>query len=168
YLEYLLTRHLINNGHRKLRFVGTFNSTTSINDRYMGFAKALLENNIPVSIDDVIPDRDARGGIVIPPLPEDDLPSAFVCNCDETAVRLITELRSHGIRVPEDVSVVGFDDFYAAPYDGPALTTVAVDFEAMARTVVDVLLRKINGQPYNKGCTVVGGKLVFRDSDKPV
>ncbi len=167
YLEYLLTRHLLDLGHRKLRFVGTFNSTSSINDRFMGFAKALFENNMSVSLDDIIPDRDRKGIFVVPPLPQ-ELPTAFVCNCDECAIRVINELQAKGVKVPDDVSVVGFDDFYVTTYNGPALTTVSVDFDSMARTVVDLLLRKINGQAYNAGCTVVGGHLVFRDSVKAI
>ncbi|MCR5763125.1 MAG: LacI family DNA-binding transcriptional regulator [Treponema sp.] len=164
YLEYLLTRHLIDLGHRNLRFVGTFNSTSSINDRFMGFAKAMFENGLRVTTDDIVPDRDRKGVFISPMLPE-EIPTAFVCNCDECAIRIIKELRQRGLRVPEDVSVVGFDDFLSTPYDGPALTTAAVNFESMARTVVDIMLRKITGQPYNKGCTVVGGRLVFRESE---
>ncbi len=164
YLEYLMTRHLIDKGHKNLRFVGSFNSTSSIKDRFMGFAKAMLEKNLTIKIQDIIPDRDDKGIFISPSLPE-ELPTAFVCNCDECAIRVINGLRQRGVRVPEDIAVVGFDDFYVTSYEGPALTTVAVDFAAMARTVTDLLLRKITGQPYNKGCTVIGGHLVFRESD---
>ena len=59
-------------------------------------------------------------------LPE-DLPTAFVCNCDETAFRLVRTLKERGIRVPEDVSVTGFDDSIYAQLCSPPLTTVSVD-----------------------------------------
>ena len=59
--EYKMTRYLIAQGHRDIRFVGNFNATTSITDRFMGFMKAMLENGLPVSVDDIINDRNQKG-----------------------------------------------------------------------------------------------------------
>ena len=88
YGEYQLTRHLINLGHRRILYVGNFNATTSITDRFMGFMKAMLENGLRADVADIINDRDRKGLYVPIRLPE-SLPTAFVCNCDETARRLI-------------------------------------------------------------------------------
>ena len=143
YGEYQMTRYLIGQGHRSILYVGNFNATTSITDRFMGFMKAMLENGYQVSVDDIINDRDKRGFYEPIVLPE-RMPTAFVCNCDETARKLIALLKEKGYSVPRDVSVVGFDNFLS---DGqqvePALTTVEVDPTAMARTAVDILVKKI-------------------------
>ena len=57
YCSYILTSHVIEKGHKKLRFVGNFEATTSIRDRFMGFQKAILENNLSSPIESIIPDR---------------------------------------------------------------------------------------------------------------
>ncbi len=164
YGEYQLTRHLINLGHRRILYVGNFNATTSITDRFMGFMKAMLENGLKTDVSDIINDRDKKGLYSPIKLP-DPLPTAFVCNCDETARRLIALLKEKGLSVPRDISVVGFDNFLS---DGqelePALTTVEVDSAAMARTAVDMLTKKITGAPYTHGHTVISGRLLLRDS----
>ncbi len=167
YSEYAMTEYLISQGHRDIRFVGNFNSTTSINDRYMGFMKAMLENGLHVSFDEIINDRDKKGLYVPIQLPE-KLPSAFVCNCDETASKLIEVLNQNGYSVPRDVSVVGFDNFVSNGTVTPPLTTVEVDAMEYARVAVEILLKKITEQPYTHGLTVVQGKLIIRDSVKKI
>src|SRR5574344_1756022 len=165
YSEYLMTEYLIAQGHRNIRYVGNFGATTSISDRFMGFMKAMLENGLHVSFDEIINDRNAKG-IYDPIKLPSKMPDAFVCNCDETASKLITILKSKGLRVPEDVSVVGFDNYVASGTVNPPLTTVAVDPTATARAAVELLIKKITGQPYNHGHTVIGGKIILRDSVK--
>ncbi|MBP0976689.1 MAG: substrate-binding domain-containing protein, partial [Oscillospiraceae bacterium] len=71
------------------------------------------------------------------------MPTAFVCNCDETAFRLISILRSRNINVPEDVSVVGFDNFIVSDVCDPPITTVEVNMKAMAEETVATMLKKL-------------------------
>ena len=165
YSEYIMTEYLISQGHRDIRYVGNFGSTTSITDRYMGFAKAMLEIGLEPKVSDIIDDRNSDGAAIPLSLPQ-KMPTAFVCNCDETAVRLIKLLNQNGYKVPEDISVVGFDNYVGGGPSDLALTTVEVDSTATARSAVEILLRKITGQPYMKGHTVIGGKLLIRDSVK--
>ena len=98
YFSYKITNYVISQGHKKLRFVGNFEATTSICDRYMGFQKAMLENSLQTTIGEIIPDRDENGKRIEIPLPE-DMPTAFICNCDETAELLINQLEEKGIKV---------------------------------------------------------------------
>ncbi|MFA6937383.1 MAG: LacI family DNA-binding transcriptional regulator [Treponema sp.] len=167
YSEYLMTEYLISQGHRNIRYVGNFGATTSISDRFMGFMKAMLENNLHVSFDEIIKDRNAKGLYFPIELPE-KMPTAFVCNCDETASKLIGVLKSKGYKVPEDVSVAGFDNFVSSGSVTPALTTIAVDPAAIARAAVELILKKITNQPYNHGHTVIGGELLVRNSVKRI
>lgn len=168
YGEYQMTRYLISQGHKDILYVGNFNATTSITDRFMGFMKAMLENGYRVSVDDIINDRNQNGFYEQLRLPE-KMPTAFVCNCDETARRLIGILKEKGYSVPQDISVVGFDNFLSdGQQTDPALTTVEVDPVAMARTAVDMLLKKISGEPYTHGHTVIGGRLLLRDSVRKI
>ncbi len=164
YCSYLLTSYVISQGHRNLKFVGTFKSTTSIRDRFMGFAKALMENGMEAGIKDIIDDRDENGFDIPMDIPYDNLPDAFICNCDETAAKLIQALMKKGIKVPEDVSVTGFDNFLAGNNIPVPLTTVSIRPEDTALVAAELIINKITGKPYIKGRHLISGSLVIRDS----
>lgn len=167
YGEYQLTKYLISMGHKDIGFVGTLNATSSINDRYLGFAKAMLENNLNFHFGEVTEDRDLDSSskeIILP----DYLPSAFVCNCDESAAKLIKKLNDIGKKVPEDISVVGFDDFIMSGDDNFHLTTIAVDFEAMAKSAAEIMLEKLKNPLAAPQSVVIGGKIIIRDSVRAV
>jgi LacI family transcriptional regulator len=167
YGEYIMTDYLITLGHKDIRFVGSFNATTSIKDRFMGFMKAMLENGYHVSFDEIIEDRDETGMLIPIKLPE-KMPTAFVCNCDETALHVIEALKKRGLSVPDDVSVAGFDNYISNGIAAPALTTVNIDPAVTARAAVEVIVKKINGLPYNRGHTVISGNILLRDSVKKI
>ena len=165
YCSYLLTSYVISQGHKKLRFVGNFESTSSIRDRFMGFAKALMENGMNVNKADIINDRDENGYSIPLEIPS-ELPDAFICNCDETAAVMIQTLMEKGYKVPEDVSVTGFDNFLATNKTSVPLTTVSIRAEDTASVAADLIIKKVTGQPYVKGRHLVSGSLVIRDSVK--
>jgi len=165
YGTYRLTNHLIKNGHRDIGFVGNCRATSSIMDRYLGFFRAMIANEMPIRDECVIPDRDDNGIDLPLALPE-KLPSAFVCNCDIVARRLIDQLQEKGVRVPEDVSVVGFDDFTVGNDVPPALTTFRVDFRSMAQLAVKLLTERCAGLRRPFGRVVVSGQPIYRDSER--
>ena len=160
---YQLTRYLIEHGHRKIGFVGSVEGTTSIMDRYSGFLRAMMQFALPVREEWVIPDRDAEGhydGHF--PFP-DELPTAFVCNNDMLACTVAEVLEKRGCRVPEDVSLVGFDDFVYGKHARP-LTTYAVDQQRMAQVTVRRLRNRVREGMEGPLRTSVGGWFVERDS----
>ncbi len=164
YSAYEMTKYLIRNGHREIGFVGSLGVTTSINDRYLGYVRALLEKGLPRQEMWIIPDRDREGGAVELQLPE-KLPTAFMCNCDETAFRLIKALKLRNLSVPKDVSVAGFDNDIYARLCEPGLTTVAVDMEEIGRVAVARIVRCMESPGERDGEVYrIPGKLVFRDS----
>ena len=169
YGMYLLTDYLIENGHTDIRFIGRLNATSSIQDRYLGYVKALMENEICTQNSDIpkaINDRDDNG-ITLKEfdLPE-KMPTAFVCNCDETAFRLISILKARNINVPEDVSVVGFDNFIVSDVCDPPITTVEVNMKAMAEETVASMLKKLENKKYRSGRKIILGKTVIKESVK--
>ena len=161
---YLVTDHLIRMGHRDIGFYGTLNATSSINDRFLGYMKCLIENDIPYRPEWTIGDRSGDGRFLDKMIFPDELPTAFVCNCDEAAFHVITELRSKGVRVPEDISVVGFDNYISSNIGVPAITTIAVDIGKMAETSVDLMVKKLADPGYKAGRVVISVKLVVKDS----
>lgn len=167
YCSYLLTNYVISQGHKDIRFVGTFSATTSIQDRYMGFHKSMLENSLHSDFDDIIPDRDEAGNKIIIPLPQ-KLPTAFVCNCDETATTLILQLEQLGLRVPEDISVTGFDNYISGNNIKIGLTTAFINPEDTVKTAADLIISKITNAPYIKGRHLVSGEIIIRESVKKI
>ena len=159
---YYMTDYLCRNGHRKIAYVGTVRATNSITDRYMGYCKALLEHDIDLRKDYVIDDRypgtGSRTGYKLK-LPK-DMPTAFACNCDVVALELIDLLEEKGYRVPEDISVVGFDNYAFSNKDHIELSTYAVDFKAMAKLAVKKLLKKMDGDMFVQAPSVVEGRMI--------
>lgn len=167
FCTYILTNKILSMGHTNIAFVGNFKSTTSIKDRFMGFQKAMLEHNLPCDVNSIIPDREDGDTIINIKLPEDlHGITCFVCNCDETAAALMARLAERGLRIPEDVSVTGFDDFYFFNKSSIPLTTVYINPEDTADIASDLIVKKVTGQPYIKGRHVVTGTVVIRDSLK--
>ena len=165
---YRLTSHLIKNGHTRIGFVGNFRATSSIMDRYLGFYRAMLSHDLPVKEEWILSDRDVMGRMAERlPLPA-ELPTAFVCNCDLVAEQLIRQLSEKGIRVPEDISVTGFDDFYVGPKAGPALSTFRVNTDAMIEMAVKTIVERCSGVEKPFGRTVISGQPVYRDSERPL
>ena len=167
YGTYALTNYLFQMGHKKIAYVGTVGTTNSITDRYLGYAKSLLEHHIEVRKDYVIDDRDTKTGRMdldkYYQLPE-DMPSAFVCNCDLAASYLIRKLRANGYRVPEDISVVGFDNYLFPGLCDIGITTYEVNIGEMARRVVHKIVRKTANENYTAGVFIVDGHMVIKDS----
>lgn len=164
YASYEMTNYLIDNGHRSIAFVGNIHSTSSIQDRYLGYAKSLIEHNIHLSEYFVISDRDTETGELTPLTLPTVMPTAFVCNCDEVAAKLIIQLNRSGYRIPEDISVTGFDNSVYSSMSKPNITTFEVNTEQMASVAVDELLAKIKTPSKASGMIQVKGKIVYKDS----
>ena len=162
-----LTEYLAAKGHRKIGVLGTLNVTDSIIDRYLGYCRGIMRNHLPFRQDWCLDDRDgSTGGVCEIRLPE-EMPTAFVCNCDAAANRLIETLNSHGLRVPDDISVVGFDDYLPAGASVP-VTTWSVDAEEMARLTVSTLITRMKHEPGYPTQQIVSGHLVVRDTVREI
>lgn len=167
YGAYRLTSHLIRNGHRKIGFVGSIKATGSIMDRFLGYYRAMLVNDLPVREEWLLPDREQTSRLIRPELPE-EMPTAFVCNCDMTARMMIDLLREKGYRVPEDVSVTGFDDYPPGGEGDLPLSTFRIDTDGMIELAVKTLLERCAGEKKPFGRFVVSGQPVYRNSESAI
>ena len=93
--------------------------------------------------------------------------SALVCYNDIAAIGAIKALREHRLRVPEDVSIVGFDDIQAAAFQNPSLTTIRQPLRSMGATAAKILLRRIRAQGSDPDTVPVIPELVIRESTLP-
>ncbi len=158
-----LTNHLIRMGHRDIAYYGSVKATSSIMERYLGYLAALMSHDLPIRPEYLLPDRDEEGTLLPLALPE-NRPTALVCNSDWSARWAIDQLQQQGLRVPEDISIVGFDDFNYVPATAPALTTYRVDQKAMCRVVVQMVSDRCAGDKRPFLRVTVNGACVYRDS----
>ena len=164
---YQMTNYLFEMGHRHIYFVGTLQQTNSIDDRYLGYLKAFLEHGVPLPESRVIDDRNERGEIYeagVLELPWDDMPTAFFCNCDVTADRVIRRLEQEGLRVPDDISVAGFDNYVGSLKIYRDITTYEIDIPEMSRRAIHTILHKLNDVAYSTGKFVLAGRFVDKRS----
>lgn len=160
------TEHLINMGHTKIGFIGSINVTKSIMDRYLGFLRAMMLHKLEIKSEWIIEDRNSENEKIDIKFP-DMLPTAFVCNCDDTAYRAVKRLQEKGIIVPDNVSIVSFDNDIFSKLSEPKLTTIAPDIGYVAKKSVKLIIDQIN-TPDKKIPTpiLVNGKIIYRDSVK--
>jgi LacI family transcriptional regulator len=169
---YDATRHLIDLGHQHIACIGGPDAKTRSHERVRGYERSIVEAGLTVDAHLIQPGawtyesgQDAARRLLRLPAP----PSAiFACN-DLMAIGAISALRERGLRVPEDVSVVGFDDIPLGAYFFPPLTTLATPLMEVSRCLCQLLLDRINGQlPPQPQRSIVHGQLVVRGSTAPL
>jgi len=143
---YMVTRHLIGLGHRRIAFVrGTPGASTS-EDREEGYRQALQDHGL--EYDETLSacgNYTSRGAYIAARdlLSHDPRPTALVCANDLMAISVIDAVIDSGLRVPEDVAVTGYDDIAWAASRSLALTTVNAGADLMAQGAVQILLQRI-------------------------
>lgn len=168
----MATEHLIGLGHTKIGFVGEFledpfNFPTSM-DRYTGYVDALTAHGLPIQPRyAVYPDRyplstkEATRRL----LSLNDPPTAIFALYDVKALRVIEAINEIGLKVPDFVSVIGFDDIDAAQYLG--LTTVRQHFEKCGQLAAQMLLKLFVGDPSWREMQLPPFELVVRGTTAP-
>ena len=164
YDSYLMTDQLVMLGHKKIGFIGTVTATSSIHDRFLGYVKCLMEHGLPYRAEWTLDDRLADGTVLQNLDYPEEMPTAFVCNCDETAFRVIAELQRLGYRIPEDISVTGYDNYTVSDMCVPAITTVEVELTEMAHTAVTLLLARLENPTRPASRHVIPGRVIIKDS----
>jgi|HubBroStandDraft_1064217.scaffolds.fasta_scaffold73828_1 DNA-binding LacI/PurR family transcriptional regulator len=163
------TSHLIQLGHTRVAYIGDRDGFQSDTDRFGGYRQALEHADIPfqphlVAHGDGKPAGGEEAMQQLLTLPE--RPTAVFCFNDMSALGALGALRAHNLRVPEDISLVGFDDLFFTPYTHPPLTTVRQPKEHMGRLATEIVLKLLSGMSceYN---VKVQGELIVRESTAP-
>lgn len=142
----LATRHLIELGHRTVWHVSGPPGWLGAEARIAGWQQELAAAGLPLR-ETIVGDWSVASGYQAGLYLADqkDVTSVFVAN-DQMALGLMRALRDRGLSVPDDISVVGFDDVPEAEYFAPALTTVKLDFSEVGHRCVERLLDIIDGK----------------------
>lgn len=166
YASSMATNYLIQQGHRNIGFVGNPNFTSSVMDRYYGYLKALNENNLSYNTDWHIVNNDSSGFYTIDFKLPDSLPTAFLCHCDMAAYHLMLKLQSVGISVPEQVSIISFDNTELSKNCSPSLTTINIDTHEFALKSLQHMLWKKNAPSSEAQRIFISTNLIERNSVK--
>ncbi len=163
----LTVEMLTRRGHRHITLIGGPDHP-SIVERTNAYVQTMLQNGLQpvvVSADGLDPqDGEAAVGEI---LREQPTTTAIICSNDSQAVGALRRLNELGCAVPEEVSVVGFDDIAMAELTLPRLTTIRVDRVAIGRIAVELLLNRIRTPERAPIKSVVGVTLIERDSVCP-
>jgi DNA-binding LacI/PurR family transcriptional regulator len=164
---YAATRHLLDAGHKTVWHVSGPDSWFDSQGRVAGWQRALTEAGAeipPVMSADWFAASGYRAGQILARMA--DVSAVFAAN-DHLALGILRALHERGRRVPEDISVVGFDDVPEAAYFIPPLTTIRPDFDAVAAAGIDLLLAQIRAGHRLGDRRILTPTLVTRDSVAP-
>ncbi|MDW8291289.1 MAG: LacI family DNA-binding transcriptional regulator [Armatimonadota bacterium] len=171
---YLATRHLLQLGRRRIVFVSNGSRerrATSVIGRFEGYRRALAECNLCETVElgpglpDILPEEEYAYSAVTHYLQQGGTMDGVFAVNDDVAYGAIRALRDHGLRVPEDVSVVGFDNQDTSAFIFPPLTTVAQPMYEIGRVAASLLLERIHkGRTAPQQQVLLVPQLVVRQS----
>ena len=143
-----VTRHLLSHDYRSFAFIGDIgDKAPEFQSRYEGFLSALDKQHNHQQYDAISSEEAGIEAAKYLLATTSALPDAIVCAADIIAVGVLQQLKEAGIRVPEDVAVVGFDNIQLAAFTTPGLTTVQQNTAQAGEKLVENLLLAIDGQP---------------------
>ena len=144
-----ITRHLTDLGHTRIGFIKGHPNHIASHDRMQGFADALKDAGL--KLDDMPVEQgyfSYRSGIIATErmLKRSDRPTAIFASNDDMAAAAVSVIHRHGLAVPQDLSVVGFDDTMLATSVWPELTTVKQPIAAMAEAALELLMADLRSR----------------------
>jgi LacI family transcriptional regulator len=170
YGAYLATRHLLELGHRDIATIGGPSSTSVAQMRQAGFCRALKEAGVTVRPERMLEsDFTSTGGYnAAAILLESNPPSAIFAGNDMIGIGVLRAAAERNVRVPSELSVIGFDDIQMSRYVYPALTTVGQSILQLGEMAAEVLLRRIATPSLVTDQRIVTPSIVLRESTAPL
>lgn len=162
----MATQHLIDTGSRRIAFIGGPNHLDMVRRRKHGYLEALRENHLPIDRELVVCDKiDYQVALDTTErlLKSEKRPDAVLAFNDIICFAAFTAIKNCGLRIPEDVALIGFTDDVHAAYVTPRMSAIEDQSHLMGVTACQLLLRNINGDPkvYKK---IVPQQLVIRET----
>lgn len=170
YGAYLATRHLLDLGHRDIACIGGPAHTSVAQMRLAGYCRALKEAAVQVPQERMLEsDFTSTGGYsAAARLLEINPPSAIFAGNDMIGIGVLRAAAERNIRVPSELSVIGFDDIQMSRYVYPALTTVGQSILELGEMAAQVLLRRIATPELATDQRIVTPSIVLRESTAPL
>lgn len=164
--------YLVSLGHTRIGMINGDMNRYSGPSKWRGFQTAMERHNLPVNTEWILPGdfNEASGYRAIKDFLKagTELPTALFAANDSVAFGAVRALKEAGIRVPQDVSVIGFDDHFRSEHHSPPLTTIKVDFADMMDQLTKTLITSIERGTDTFQASSAGTKLIVRDSCQSV
>ncbi len=163
--------HLVKQGHERIGIINGRMTTTNALERFQAFQENLSEHHLEFEKEWVADgDFEEEGGYLAAKkiLKATRKPSAILCASDLMAMGAIRALKENDLLVPEQVSVVGFDNMEEAAYHEPALTTVAFSAYDMGKLAAQKMFQIISGEELAARATTLQAKLIERESTRKI
>lgn len=164
---YEATQYLIELGHDRIGFLAGLPQLNSAIERFEGYKAALADHHIPLRDEYVVP-GDFRTQVGYHStqtlIALANPPTAIFAANDLSALGAIDAVREHGLRIPDDISVIGFDDIPPAEMAYPKLTTVRQPLMQMGREAVALLLERLSNPDFEVRQITLETQLIIRDS----
>jgi len=171
--EYRATRHLLNLNHTQIAYLAGPAASTTSRIRRHGIELALQEVGLTLT-DEMCPasfpnvDGAFQATSALLTLPDGERPTAVLAYNDVMALGALHAIRAHRLRVPEDISVIGFDDIAMAAHANPPLTTIAQPKYRMGKLAMRLIVQMTRGEPIrSEGVTLLDAPLIVRESTAP-
>ncbi|GAB2794921.1 LacI family DNA-binding transcriptional regulator [Amycolatopsis magusensis] len=165
------TAHLIGLGRRRVAAIGDqpYPTGEAAQLRTRGYRRAHADAGLPVDESLIIPtprfNRADGSGAMRELLAREDPPDAVFCYSDLVALGALRAVLDHGLRVPEDIALIGYDDIEEGRYSNPTISTISPDKAAIATTAVERLVRRIASAEPPQGIEVrADHRLIARES----
>ena len=175
--SYDLTKFLIEQGHRRIANITLPTELIATQLRQIGFERAMAEGGAAIHPSWIVhpqrlhPSEDIKwlGSVLEDLLDSRTPPTAIMCGNDKMALRVIMQLHHHGVKVPEDTSVVGFDDFNVISENTiPALTTASLPYFRMGQRAAELAIDIASGSAPEPAIERIHCEVVKRDSHASV
>jgi LacI family transcriptional regulator len=161
------TSHLIELGYRRIAYVGVPSYVKSGIPRRVGYQEALREHGLPLDAHLMIEEENSADGgyrAALSLLSAPERATAVFAYDDVMAIGAISAFREKGLRVPEDVAIVGYDDIALAAYTNPPLSTVGQAKQAMGIKAMQMLITLIRGEDLGEEEVLLRPELIVRRS----
>ena len=167
----IATQHLLDNGSKRVAFIGGSNHLDIVKKRKHGYLEALRHNHIPIERELVVCRKiDYEEGKIATEtlLSLPNPPDAILAMNDTLAFAAIEVIKSHGLRIPEDIAIIGYTDEQHANYIEPKLSAISHQTYQMGETACRLLIEQIRGEKTVRQ-VVIPTQLQIRESSiKPI
>lgn len=163
---YLAGKYILAQGYHKIGYFASEKITSNFNERRRGFQAALKGGNVTVAPEHFyyIPPTGLEAHDIDVQQIVTDLPEAIFCEDDYIAIRLLKAVQEAGLKVPEDIAIMGFDDIYEDTLVSPELTTIHVSVEQMVQQALYQLTQRLHSREWNPQKTLFATTLKRRQS----
>lgn len=167
---YIATKHLIDCGHKAIGLIAGELDKTTAKTRYEGFVKAMNEANLPIHENWIMEgffEPEDGYECMNKILSQDSLPTAVFCCNDVMALGAISAITEKGLRVPDDISIIGYDNIHSSRFYAPPLTTIHQSKSRLGAQAVNLLFERIankDNDSHEKHRIAIHPELVLRKS----